>query len=235
MNMMDEYWVRLSVRGPTGKYIGSDDVWDKAEAALKDAASANNLPVTIGIDEAAFYGPKLDFMFKDAIGRPWQLSTIQCDFNLPERFKLEFTNEKNERERPVVIHRAIAGSLERFMGVMIEHFAGAFPTWLSPVQVHIVPISDTHLLFAQEVRDALLAHDVRVELTATDESLGKRIRAWKVSREPYALVIGDAEVAVREVAVESRDEGKLANHSVEQFVEKVVKEIKGQVAKTLAK
>ena len=136
MNMMEGYWVRLSVRGDDmSKYLGSDEVWNKAENALEIAAKENKLNYKIGRDEAAFYGPKLDFMFKDAIGREWQLATIQCDFNLPERFKLKFTNEKGEEERPVVIHRAISGSLERFMGVMIEHFAGNFPLWLSPVQV----------------------------------------------------------------------------------------------------
>ena len=122
LGMINDYWVRLSVRGPEGKYLGSDEVWEKAEGALRAACEKFDLPFKIGIDEAAFYGPKLDFMFKDAIGRERQLATIQCDFNLPVRFDLSFTNEQGEKERPVVIHRAISGSLERFMGVMIEHF-----------------------------------------------------------------------------------------------------------------
>ncbi len=145
VGLMENYWVRLSVRGDDkSAYLGSDDVWEKAEKALEDAAKANKLPYKIGKGEAAFYGPKLDFMFKDSIGREWQLATIQCDFNLPERFDLSFNNEKSEKERPVVIHRAISGSLERFLGILIEHYAGKFPLWLAPVQARIIPVGEAH-------------------------------------------------------------------------------------------
>ncbi len=226
MRMLEGYWVRLSVRGEGGNYLGSDEVWTKAETALESAAKENNLPYKRVEGEAAFYGPKLDFMFKDAIGREWQLATIQCDFNLPERFDLSFINEKGERERPVVIHRAISGSLERFMGVMIEHFAGAFPAWLSPVQVRIVPIAEAHNSYGKELLKTLKTAGVRVELDDSTESLGKKIRAGKTEKIPYLLVIGDKEVAAQTVSVESRDQGKMDAVALSEFVHRVQTEIK---------
>jgi len=226
MNMMDGYWVRFSVRGPDGQYLGSDEVWAQAEESLEDAAKANSLPYTRVEGEAAFYGPKLDFMFKDAIGREWQLATIQCDFNLPERFDLSFINEKGEKERPVVIHRAISGSLERFMGVMIEHYAGAFPTWLAPLQVKVLPISEKHAEYAATVTAQLKEAGVRVELDASNESLGKKVRNAKVAKIPYMLVIGDAEVNDANVTVEHRENGKIGAQSVEEFKTNLLEEIK---------
>lgn len=228
MNMMSGYWVRLSVRGDDkSKYLGEDDVWEKAENALEIAAKENNLNYKIGRDEAAFYGPKLDFMFKDAIGREWQLATIQCDFNLPERFKLKFVNEQGEEERPVVIHRAISGSLERFMGVMIEHFAGAFPLWLSPVQVIILPVSEHQKEYANNIYQELEKQDIRVELDDSNESLGKRIRNAKIQKVPYAIVIGDKERDGVTITVEGRNE-KLEAIKLESFLEKLKKEILGR-------
>ena len=226
MRMLDGYWVRLSVRGEGGQYLGGDDVWNKAEAALEDAAKKNDLPYTRVEGEAAFYGPKLDFMFKDAIGREWQLATIQCDFNLPERFELSFINENGDKERPVVIHRAIAGSLERFMGVAIEHFAGAFPTWLSPVQVKVLPVSEKHVSYGEEVVSTLRESGIRAELDDSDESLGKKIRTGKTEKTPYLLVVGDNEVAAATVSVESRDYGKQDTESVADFTKRVVEEIR---------
>lgn len=229
MNMMDGYWVRLSVRGDDkNKYLGSDDVWEKAEGALEKAAKENELNYKIGRDEAAFYGPKLDFMFKDAIGREWQLATIQCDFNLPERFKLEFTNENGEKERPVVIHRAISGSLERFMGVMIEHYAGNFPLWLSPVQVKIIPVRTTHNEYARKIYNLLLDNNIRVELDDEDANLGGKVRKAKVEKIPYWIVIGDKEIESESVTMESRDNGQLGQISAEDLVEKLVNEIKNK-------
>jgi len=228
MNMMDGYWVRFSVRGPDGQYLGSDEVWEKAEEALEEAAKANSLPYTRVEGEAAFYGPKLDFMFKDAIGREWQLATIQCDFNLPERFDLSFINEKGEKERPVVIHRAISGSLERFMGVMIEHYAGAFPTWLAPLQVKVLPISEKHAEYAATVTAPLKEAGVRVELDTSNESLGKKVRNSKVAKIPYMLVIGDAEVDGANVTVEHREKGKIGAQSVEEFMSSLLSEIKNR-------
>lgn len=227
IGMMDDYWVRLSVRGQDrNMYLGSDEVWNTAETALETVAKKEGLNYRRGEGEAAFYGPKLDFMFKDAIGREWQLATIQCDFNLPERFDLSFINEKGERERPVVVHRAISGSLERFMGVMIEHFAGAFPTWLSPVQVKVVPIGERQVEFANSVYNTLKEADVRVELDDSNDSLGKRIRNAKTEKVPYVIVLGDKEVESKTLTIEKRDGSKIDNISVEEFSQNILKEIK---------
>lgn len=225
MNLLDGYWVRLSVRGADGMYIGEDAVWERAESALEEAAKENDLPYTRVEGEAAFYGPKLDFMFKDAIGREWQLATIQCDFNLPERFDLSFINEKGEKERPVVIHRAISGSLERFMGVMIEHFGGNFPVWLSPEQVRVIPVADAHVAYAREVAEKLQAENIRVDLDDSNESMGKKIRNAKKDRLPYFIVIGDKEVDAKNVTLESRS-GSSEQITVDDLVLRLTKEIK---------
>lgn len=224
--MMDDYWVSLSVRGDDReKYLGTDEVWDAAENALEKAAQANSLNYKRVEGEAAFYGPKLDFMFRDAISREWQLATIQCDFNLPERFDLSFVNEQGEKERPVVIHRAIAGSLERFMGIMIEHYAGAFPLWLAPVQAVILPIGEGHRAFAEEIVKALKEKNIRAELDASDESLGKRIRNAKLEKVPYLLVIGDQEVASNTATLESRNRGKVGAFPLEKIIRTFSEEI----------
>lgn len=229
-NLMDGYWVSLSVRGEDrSKYLGSDDVWETAERALEKAAQANKLNYKRIEGEAAFYGPKLDFMFKDAIGRQWQLATIQCDFNLPERFDLTFTNNKGEKERPVVIHRAISGSLERFMGIMIEHFAGAFPLWLSPTQVVVLPVSEKHADYARTVRDTLTKHGLRVELDDSSESLGKRIRIAKTGKAPYILVLGDKEVADDTVTAEQRGAEKGVVYTLADFIAHAEKEVREKV------
>jgi len=226
MGMMNGYWVRFSTRGEDkSKYLGSDEVWQKAESALENAAKENELNYKVGVGEAAFYGPKLDFMFKDAIGREWQLATIQCDFNLPERFGLSFKNEKGDDERPVVIHRAISGSLERFMGVMIEHFAGAFPVWLAPVQTIILPISEHQREYAKEIFEKINKADIRVELDDNNESLGKRIRNAKMQKIPYMIVVGDKERDAKVITVEGRNE-KLENITIESFIEKIKSDIK---------
>ena len=223
--MMEDYWVRLSVRGPEGKYMGSDDVWEKAEAALKTISEKENLPYKIGIDEAAFYGPKLDFMFKDAIGREWQLSTIQCDFNLPERFDLSFVNEKGEKERPVVIHRAISGSLERFMGILIEQFAGAFPLWLSPTQVKIIPITDAQHEFANKILTQLKEEGIRAEIDDRSEKMQAKIRDAQMEKIPYMLIIGGREVEANTVAVRQRDGQDLGAIPFNEFLAKVKEQV----------
>jgi threonyl-tRNA synthetase len=227
MGLLDGYWVRLSTRGEDKtQYIGTEENWSTAEKVLEEVAQANGLNYKPGPGEAAFYGPKLDFMFKDAIGREWQLATIQCDFNLPERFELEFVNEKGEKERPVVIHRAISGSLERFMGILIEHYAGNFPLWLSPVQVAVIPVRENHNAVAKEVTEKLLALDVRAELNDEDENLGKKIRAAKNQKIPYTIIIGDKDIEAGKVTLESRDQGQIGQVSIEEAVERIVKEIK---------
>ena len=225
VGMMDNYWVSLSVRGTDlSKYLGETVNWEIAENALENAAKKNNLNYKRVKGEAAFYGPKLDFMFKDSIGREWQLATIQCDFNLPERFDLSFVNDKGEKERPVVIHRAISGSLERFMGVLIEHYAGAFPLWLSPVQVTVLPISEHQKEFSEKVYAELKKGGIRVELDSSNESLGKRIRNAKIQKTPYVIVIGDKEKDSETLTVEGRTE-KLENISTTDFLNKIKKEI----------
>jgi len=230
MKMMDGYWVRLSVRGDDkSKYIGSDEAWAKAEAALEDSAKENNLNYKRGEGEAAFYGPKLDFIFNDAIGREWQLATIQCDFNLPERFDLAFTNEKSERERPVVIHRAIAGSLERFMGMFIEHVSGNFPVWMSPTQIKIIPVRENHNAFAKKIADELKDLDIRVDFDDSDEGMGKKIRAGKTGKVPYLLVIGDEEVNSGVLTMEVRDGATREKISLEDLKARLQKEIKERI------
>lgn len=218
MGMIDGYWVRLSLRGEDkSAYLGSDEVWNLAESSLKKICQEENLPYKEAANEAAFYGPKLDFMFKDAIGREWQLATIQLDFNLPERFDLSFINEKGEKERPVVFHRAISGSLERFMGVMIEHFAGAFPLWLSPVQVKIVPIGDRQAEYARDVYNQFKAANIRVEIDDSNEGLGKKVRAAKVEKVPAIIVIGDKEMESGLLNIEGRTdktEGKTITEAI---------------------
>ena len=227
MALDKDYWVSLSVRGEEkGKYLGSDEVWAEAEAALEEAAKANKLPYKRVEGEAAFYGPKLDFIFKDCLGREWQLATIQCDFNLPVRFELEYTNEAGEKERPVVIHRAISGSLERFMGIMIEHFAGAFPVWLAPVQVQILPVAEPHVAYAEELGRELAEAGVRVKVDNSGDSLGKRIRSAEMMKVPYMLVIGDKEVAGGELAVRSYKTKEQIGVLKEKLIADLLEEIK---------
>jgi threonyl-tRNA synthetase len=230
IGMMDSYWVSLSVRSEEKRdtYLGEDAAWETAESALEEAAKKNNLNYKRVEGEAAFYGPKLDFMFKDAIGREWQLATIQCDFNLPERFDLSFINEEGKKERPVVIHRAISGSLERFMGVLIEHFGGNFPLWLSPVQVAILPIADAHADYAKSVGATLSDADIRMEVDSSKEGLGKKIRNAREMKTPYWAVIGDAEVANGTVTLESRSEGKIGEIKIEALLEKLNEEIQNK-------
>jgi len=223
----DMYWVSLSVRDSETpeEYLGDNDVWEKSEKILEEIAKKEDLNYRRIEGEAAFYGPKLDFMFRDAIGREWQLATIQLDFNMPARFELEYIDSNNERKTPVMIHRAIAGSLERFMSVMIEHFAGAFPLWLSPVQVIILPISEKHLEYARKIVATLKAKDIRVELDTSSETLGKKIRNTKLQKTPYFLVIGDEEITKKEVTLESRDDGKVGSMTTDALIEKLSQEI----------
>ena len=225
LGMIDGYWVSLSVRGEDkSKYLGTDENWNIAEGALEDAAKANNLPYRRVEGEAAFYGPKLDFMFHDAIGRERQLATVQCDFNLPERFDLSFINEQGERERPVVIHRAISGSLERFMGVMIEHFAGIFPLWLAPRQVIIVTVSDAFRAYAEEAVSVLRKAGLRAELDRSDESLGKKIRSAEQDHINYIAVIGEKEQESRSLAIRNYRTKEQTVETLDVFVARASEE-----------
>ncbi len=232
LEMDTDYWVSLSVRGEDkSKYLGTDEMWKTAEAALEKAAQKMKLPYKRREGEAAFYGPKLDFMFKDALGREWQLATIQCDFNLPARFNLSFMNERSEKERPVVIHRAISGSLERFMSILIEHYAGKFPLWLSPVQVKLVTVTDRNIDFALAVMEKLRAVDVRVELNDFAETIGKKIRDAQHEKVNYIVTIGDKECEKKMLAVRSRAGEIEFDVPVEKFISSVVEEIRSRKAK----
>jgi threonyl-tRNA synthetase len=216
-----KYWVSLSVRDPKDldKYIGDENIWDTAEKTLEDICQKEGLNYKRVEGEAAFYGPKIDFQFKDAIGREWQLGTAQLDFNMPNRFGLEYTDKDGEKKTPVMIHRAIAGSLERFLSVAIEHFAGAFPVWLSPVQVAVVPVNaEAHGEYAREVYEKLLSEDVRAEIMDENESLGKRVRYIKTQKIPFTLVIGDKEKESGRLTAEGRNDEKHENLSVEEII-----------------
>jgi len=217
----DAFWVSLSVRDMANKtkYLGQDEHWDQAEDFLESVAQGEDLPFKRVEGEAAFYGPKLDFQFKDAIGREWQLATIQIDFVQPERFELEYINDKGEKERPVMIHRAIAGSLERFMSVIIEHFAGAFPAWLAPVQAHILPVNQAHEDYAYTLSQSLKDAGGRIEVYGASDSLGKRIRNAQTSKIPFALVIGDDEISSGNLKVRAYGEEKDKTMSVDQFID----------------
>ena len=219
---------RLSRHDPEKreKYLGDASVWEKAEQAILDLIKKRGVTDYIdGKGEAAIYGPKIDFIAKDAIGRTHQVATIQLDFNQPANFDLTCTNEQGEKERVVMIHAAIMGSIERFLAVYIEHVAAVFPTWLSPVQVKVLSVSEKHAVYAREVTEALKDAGVRAELDDSNESLGKKIREGKTSKVPHLLVVGDKEIEAKTVSVESRDKGKQDAVSVEDFVMRVVEEI----------
>lgn len=225
--LLDGYWVSLSVRDPENleKYLGDENVWQTAEKALEDAAEANNLNYKRMEGEAAFYGPKLDFMFKDAIGREWQLATIQCDFNLPNRFELSFKNEEGQEERPVVIHRAISGSLERFMGIMIEHFAGVFPLWIAPEQVRIVPVGEAFVDYAEDVFVEMKKHGIRVKLDDSSDSLSKKIRNAETAHVNYILVVGEQEKNSGTLAVRNYKTKEQTTENITDFVARIQQEI----------
>ncbi|MCE9644303.1 threonine--tRNA ligase [Candidatus Parcubacteria bacterium] len=218
--------VRLSFRDPSTpeKYIGTKEIWDKAEAELREMAEERGADYIEGPGEAALYGPKLDFMAKNAAGREWQVATIQLDLNQPERFNLTCVNEKGEKERIAMIHAAITGSIERATAVILEHLGGVLPAWLSPVQVALLPVSDKHKEYAESVHKELIAAGVRAELAADNESLGKRIREAKLMKIPYLLVVGDKEVESNQVSAENRS-GSLGAMSLGDFKGMILKEI----------
>ncbi len=222
------YWIRLSLRDPANKekYIGTDESWEKSEGELRKILETTGIPFKAVEGEAAFYGPKMDIMAVDALGREWQISTIQVDRNMPGRFGLEYTAEDGTKKTPLMIHRALIGSPDRFLGILIEHYAGAFPTWLAPVQVQILGVSEKHAEYAESVCAALKAAGIRVENDVANESLGKRIRTAKMEKIPYLLVVGDEEAANNTVSIESRDKGKLDSLSVADVTALILEEIK---------
>lgn len=219
---------QISLRDPNNKekYIGTDENWDKAERAIIEACEEKGLKARVELGEAAFYGPKLDFMVKDAIGRRWQLGTIQVDYNLPERFQLEYTGEDNQKHRPVMIHRAPFGSMERFVAVLIEHTAGRFPLWLTPDQAVILPISEKFNDYARKVEQILNDNDVRAIVDDRNEKIGRKIRDNELKRIPYMLIVGEKEAENGQVSVRKQGEGDKGTMSIEEFAAMVNKEVK---------
>jgi threonyl-tRNA synthetase len=218
-----DYTAQISLRDPGNKekYIGSDENWRLAELAIIESAAEKGLRTVTELGEAAFYGPKLDFMVKDALGRKWQLGTIQVDYNLPERFELEYTGQDNQKHRPVMIHRAPFGSLERFIAVLIEHCAGNFPLWLTPDQFAVLPLSEKYNGYAQKVVDTLTSHDLRGFVDDRNEKIGKKIRDNEVKKVPFMLVVGEKEEAEGMLAVREHGKGDIGAFSVEQFVKHI--------------
>jgi threonyl-tRNA synthetase len=222
-----EYTAQISLRHQTdrSKYMGTEENWELAEKAIIESAAEKGLKTVVEYDEAAFYGPKLDFMVKDALGRKWQLGTIQVDYNLPERFELEYIGADNQKHRPVMIHRAPFGSLERFIAVLIEHCAGKFPLWLAPTQVKILPISDKSRAYAEKVAELLKKAEIRAEIDDRSEKIGKKIREAELAKIPYMLVLGEKEAADEVVAVRRQSKGDLGTMQLEQFTAMINEEV----------
>jgi threonyl-tRNA synthetase len=221
----DKFVTELSTWNPDDKknFVGSDDQWNLATSSLEKVLNKLGIEYKTIPGEAAFYGPKIDIKLVDAIGRLWQLSTVQFDFNLPARFGLEYVAEDGTRKQPVMVHRALYGSIERFFGVLIEHYAGAFPVWLSPVQVVVVPIAERHVEYANKVAAALEKSNVRVEVDSRNEKMNAKIREHAMQKVPFMLVVGDKEAEAGRVNVRTRGKEKTEDMSAEQFVEKVRK------------
>ena len=212
-----KYFVELSTRPADS--MGTDEQWETAEAALRDALESTNTPYTINPGDGAFYGPKIDFHLEDCIGRTWQCGTIQLDFQMPGRFDVTYIGEDGAEHTPVLLHRVVFGSVERFMGILIEHYAGAFPFWLAPVQIKLLPVADSHVDYANEVKEKLMAQGFRVEIDASKEKLGKKIREAQLQKVPYMLVIGDKERDNKAVAVREKSKGDLGSMSLDEFNE----------------
>ena len=227
----DNYDAQISLRDPkdTEKYIGSDEIWQESEDAIRQACKEKGLHTHEEVGEAAFYGPKLDFMVKDAIGRKWQLGTIQVDYNLPERFKLEYTAEDNSKQTPVMIHRAPFGSLERFTAVLIEHTAGHFPLWLTPDQVAILPISEKYNDYAQKVQQYFESKDVRAYIDDRNEKIGRKIRDNELKRVPYMVIVGEKEAADGLVSMRKQGGGEQASMKMEEFAQRINDEVAEQL------
>jgi len=227
-----DYTAQISLRDKVNreKYIGTDENWEKAEQAIIEAASEKGLNTVVEYGEAAFYGPKLDFMVKDAIGRKWQLGTIQVDYNLPERFDLEYIGSDDKRHRPIMIHRAPFGSMERFVAVLLEHTGGKFPLWLTPEQAVILPISEKYNEYAENVLNLLNNSDIRAVLDDRNEKIGKKIRDNELKRIPYLLIVGEKEAETGTVAVRKQGEGDKGVMTIEEFTSLITSEVESQIA-----
>ncbi len=227
----NDYTAQISLRDPNDKvkYIGSDENWEKAEKAIVEASAERGLKTETVLGEAAFYGPKLDFMVRDAIGRKWQLGTIQVDYNLPERFQLEYVGADDKRYRPIMIHRAPFGSMERFVAVLIEHTGGKFPLWLTPDQAVVLPISEKFNDYAKSVSNVLNNYDIRSLVDDRNEKIGKKIRDNELRRIPYLLIVGEKEQETNSVAVRVQGEGDKGQMKLEEFVNHIKAEIDNQL------
>ena len=223
----ENFEAQISLRDPENKekYIGSEENWQKAEAAIIEACEQKGLPAKVELGEAAFYGPKLDFMVKDALGRRWQLGTIQVDYNLPERFGLEYTGADNQKHCPVMIHRAPFGSMERFIAVLIEHTAGKFPLWLTPDQVVIMPISEKFNDYAHRVASFLKRRDIRTQVDDRNEKIGRKIRDNELKRIPYLLIVGEKEAESEEVSIRKQGEGDKGSMKITTFADQITEEV----------
>ncbi|MBR4882661.1 MAG: LysR family transcriptional regulator [Bacteroidales bacterium] len=228
----DQYTAQVSLRDPNNreKYIGTDENWERAESAIIEAAKEKGLNTVVEYGEAAFYGPKLDFMVKDAIGRKWQLGTIQVDYNLPERFDLEYTGADDKKYRPIMIHRAPFGSMERFVAVLLEHTGGRLPLWLAPDQVVVLPVSEKYNEFAKKVCNLLNNCDIRASIDDRNETIGKKIRENELKRMPYQLIVGEKEAAEDKVSVRKQGGEDLGVMGVQDFASFINEEIKKQLS-----
>ncbi|MBT7995137.1 MAG: threonine--tRNA ligase, partial [Bacteroidetes bacterium] len=224
----EEFTAQISLRDPENKekYIGTDEVWEKSERAIIEAVEEKGLNAVTEIGEAAFYGPKLDFMVKDALGRQWQLGTVQVDYNLPERFDLTYIGEDNQKHRPVMIHRAPFGSMERFIGLLIEHTAGDFPLWLAPKQAIILPISDKYINYAKNIWKSLDNYEIRTSIDDSNEKIGRKIRDAELSKIPYMLIVGEREETEGLVSVRKRKSGDLGQFKLDDFINSISEELK---------
>jgi threonyl-tRNA synthetase len=223
-----EYEIELSTR-PEEKYIGSIEVWDRAEKALAAACEHAGKTFQLNPGDGAFYGPKLDFHIKDSLGRTWQCGTIQLDMNLPERFDLTYISETGEKKRPVMLHRVIFGSIERFIGILIEHYAGAFPLWISPVQINIIPVNNEyHLEYANKIKELLIENNIRVELDNREEKLGYRMRESQTNKIPYTLVIGDKERDNNCISYRKYGSDETTTLNIDEFISMIIDQIKNK-------
>ena len=225
-----EVKTRLSYRDEINieKYGGEAEFWNRAQREIKEVADEMKLDYFIGVGEASFYGPKIDFMVKDAIGRTWQLGTVQVDYVMPERFKLEFTGDDGLKHRPVIIHRAPFGSMERFVGLLIEHYAGNFPLWIAPVQIAILPITENQFEFAKHIADKLKIYDIRIVVDERNEKIGYKIREHESQKVPYMIVVGEKEKEANKISVRQHRKGDLGSFEIEDFISKIIEEIKNK-------
>ena len=221
---LDDFYIEISTK-PEGKAVGTDEEWEEATATLRQVAESKDIELVMDEGGGAFYGPKISVQARDAIGRTWQMSTIQVDFQLPQKFDLHYIGSDGDRHRPIMIHRALFGSVERFFGVLVEHYAGAFPTWLAPVQVKVLPVADAHVDYAHQLAAELKGHGFRTEVVPSDETLGNRIRRAKGEKVPYVLVVGDDDVAHRTVGVNPRGGEVERGVTVGEFVERLVDDV----------